>query len=239
MGPLLRTYEGDGGYAYDLRSPVPEGWVDPRRLEAVLAEIGYRGSFDVNGILDEAGEYRPIEWTSRWGGGTTEFFCHAPDDLGELLYAAATGGTVNPVRAAIRDKLTVLVNLRDEGDMTAPREIVGAEAPYVFGDTAAFVSLWPGRTRAGSWLSLPVHGTAERRVGSYVGTGSSLADALREIRNLSGQVDIAGTSFELGRTREDLARKIPGESREERSVAAFEEVRSSSPHLFQGDGSLW
>lgn len=222
MGRLMRTYEGDGGYAYDLRQELPP-WVSVPRLESVLRDVGYRGTFDINGILDESGDYRPIEWTARWGSGTTEFFCHAPDDLGELLLAAATGKAYDPIGDAVEGKLGVLINLRDEGDMQAPSEIVPKDdsQPYVFHEEASFWPIWPGAPRELPWLSFPVHPQSERRVASYVGIGSDLRSALKQIRTLADEVSISGMAFEFGRARDDLESKIPGESREHREREAI------------------
>lgn len=233
MGPLLRTYEGDGGYAYDLRQPIPSEWIDRRALEKVLAEVNYRGSFDINGILDEKGRYRPIEWTARWGSGTTEFFCHAPDDLGELLLAAATGEDYDPIGKTARGKLGVLINLKDEDAMDAPREILCPDdaVPYVYGKDASFWPIWPGLPVELPWLSVPVHPQSERRIASYVGFGPDLKSALGKIRALASKATISGAAFEFGRAREDLESKIPGESKEARMKESITAMARGLQHL--------
>lgn len=204
LGDLMVTFETDGGYAYDLRLPADK-LVNRKKLEAVLAKGRFRGSFDMNGFLEEDG-WRPVEWTPRWGAGTTEMMAHSAPDLGQLLYAAATGGEAEPIRDDLKENIVVLVNARDEdSDMTQPSEITvsGNKLPYI-GEAGSFFARWPSKTEEG-WLSLPVLGTSERRTGIYVGVGPTLDAALEEAAAIAGDVKVGNSHIETGRAREDIA----------------------------------
>jgi hypothetical protein len=205
LGDLMVTFETDGGYAYDLRLDASK-LIDTKKLEAVLRKAKFRGSFDMNGFLDEDRSWRPVEWTPRWGAGTTEMMAHSVPDLGALLLAAATGKDAPVIRDELLDSVVALVNTRDEdSDMTSPSEIIvnGDKLPYRT-KTGSFWARWPSKTDEG-WLSLPVLGTSERRTGVYVGSGPTLDQALEMASELSSDVKVANSHIETGRAREDMA----------------------------------
>lgn len=204
------SYEESSSYAYDFRISSDK-LVDKEKIEAVLRKYRFRGSIDINGFLTKDG-YRSIEFTPRWGNGTTEFFCHAAPDLGKLLYAVAAGKKADDLRGDIVGRVGVCVDAKVEAKFEGP-EPVGlldpdASTPAVRSDNVSLWPIWPGRTRAG-WMSLPVHGTRrELRGGSYVATADSVDRALRAIDLFSKDVFISGTHADIGRAREDLTSKV-------------------------------
>jgi hypothetical protein len=206
LGDLMITYEGHAGYAYDLRNTADK-LVDRKKLESVLASHTYHGSFDINGFLTEDDEYRPIEWTPRWGGGTTEFFCHVTPDLGKLLYACATGGTAPVLSESAKGKVGVIVNAKDESeDMDTPMDVIlpkGKGPPFFLNKDASFWVMWPTKTKRG-WMSLPVLGEQMRRVGMYVAIGDTFDQALDKVDDVAEEAKIAGTVVESGRMEEEL-----------------------------------
>lgn len=214
LGELMVTFETDGGYGYDLRHSASK-LLDPKKLEATLAKYHYRGSFDMNGFLTAEGEWRPVEWTPRWGSGTTEFLAHACPDLGALMYAAATGGNAPVIDPRLKGKFVVIVNARhddEDSQMTSPTDIIMPEGPEgetlpVIRENSSFWARWPARTEEG-WLSLPVLGPIERRTGEYVGEGDDLEAALRAVDDLADDVQVSGSHVEIGRAREELAPQV-------------------------------
>ncbi len=209
LNSLMVTYEDHGGYAYDFRVTA-EKLLDEEKIASVLRKHKYRGTIDINGFLTEDG-YRAIEFTPRWGGGTTEFMCHAAEDLGELLYACATGGETQVLRKAVSNGgVTALVNaVVDEVDdipwpITLPNE-KGA-VPVAWQGDSSFWMTWPSRSSHG-WVNLPVL-PLEKRVGSYVATASSMGRAFRKIDDLSGRAYMAAATVELGRAKEELVGKV-------------------------------
>lgn len=206
VGNLMVNYEGAGGYLYDFTVPA-DRFLDQARVQAVLAKYKYRGPFDINGFITPDKKYRPIEWTPRWGGGTTEFFCYAADDLAGLLHACATGGQVKLLKDRLKNRIGLVVNARDETEEPVPRDIIlpkGATLPYFHDEDSSFWVMWPSRSKDGGWLSLPVFEEHERRIGMYVTAGDNLAAALEKAEKLEGVASIADASFEAGRARDDL-----------------------------------
>src|SRR5262249_55398567 len=108
IGELLVGYEGNAGYSYDCRIPA-SALVRVSGLEDVLRRCEYQGPFDINGFLTSSGQYRPVEWTMRWGNALSEFFCHATPDLGTLIHAAATSGDAPIVHDHVRSNVTAIV----------------------------------------------------------------------------------------------------------------------------------
>jgi phosphoribosylamine--glycine ligase len=206
LGDLMVTYEGHGGYAYDLGLSADK-LVNRKKLEAVLSSHKYHGSVDINGFLTEDDEYRPIEWTPRWGGGTTEFFCHATPDLGKLLYACATGGEAQVLSDNVKGKIGVIVNARDESDeMDTPMDVIlpkGKMPPFFLDSSSSFWVMWPTKTKRG-WMSLPVIGEQERRVGMYVTIADTFDKALDKVDAVSEEAKIAGSVVESGRMEDEL-----------------------------------
>lgn len=215
VGDLMVTFEGDAGYGYDLRLDG-DSILSRKKIERVLREYNYRGTFDINGILSDEHGYRPIEWTARWGSGTVEFYCHAAVNLGELLLAAATGKDAPLYRPELRNKFLALVNCKDEDpDMEDPREVYFSEEdseavsiPVLRSKNASFWTSFPGKTSAGKWLSFPVLGTRDRRMGTFVGEGANYKEAVDAAVGLSDYVGISNTHVEEGRLLEEFSGKV-------------------------------
>ncbi len=210
LGPLMVTYEGMGAYGYDL-SLDPSGWIpDQGKMLQVMKKYDYHGPFDINGFLTPEGEYRPIEWTPRWASGTTEMFCHSAPDLGELLYACATGGKAKTLKSDVVGKTTAIVNIRDDSsELTDPHPIVltgsQKDLPIITSDVSMWV-LWPSKTKTG-WVSLPIYGANERRLGAYVGVGEDFNDAIDKVDAFTDKYRVSGADVTIGRGREELNKK--------------------------------
>jgi hypothetical protein len=210
LGPLMVTYETDGGYAYDLRMAADTLIRDRSKLEALLRKAKFRGSLDINGFLTDDG-WRPIEWTPRWGAGTTEMMAHAAEDLGALLHAAATGKDAKVLRDEYRNKFVVLVNYRDETEgADVPLDIMlpdGAKKLPMHEGNRSFWARWPALCETG-WLSLPVLGSTERRAGVAVGVGEDLEAAFENASEVGSEVKISGCHLEIGRAREEITPQV-------------------------------
>lgn len=210
VGDLMVSYKGTHGGAYDFALDGSK-FVNVKRLEATLAKYKYRGAFDIQGFLTPEQEFRPLEWSPRWSSRTLELACHAAEDLGALLAACANGTQAVAVKPALEKKVGVLVDAVDESDaMSTPRDIVlpSEEAPPFFkADTASFWPMWPSKTKFG-WMSLPVLGTSERRVGVYAGFGDDYAAASRQVVSLCAEAKIAGSTTAVSQVESELRPKL-------------------------------
>lgn len=212
VGSLLVCYEGDAGYAYDL-SLDGDKLVDREAIARVLSAHKYRGPFAINGFWTNEG-YRTIEWTPRWGSGTTEFFCHAPTDLGELLLAVATGKKLDgdifdPV---LKGKTVIIVKATDFGadpQAAVPIRVPkGKDLPIFDIKTGSYWACFPTKSEDGQWMSLPLPEDHTICSGMYVGVGGSLREAFEQVDALADEVGVAGAAPETGSAREDLEKKF-------------------------------
>lgn len=232
-GPYV-TFEEDVGYAYDLRIPADKLVSDLDKVSSVLRQHKFKGSIDINGFLTKEG-WRAIEFTPRWGDGTTEFFCHAAPDMGKLLHAVATGGDAPAIRKDIKGRLGVLVNAQADEGLSTPVAMnlpdPDASSPVVRSGSSSFWTIWPARTKDG-WVNLPVHGQREKRVGSYVAVADSLDKAFKDIDELSGKASVASVRTEIGRSREDLSSKINKIYRYARNYEWIDNLAEDTDHIY-------
>lgn len=208
IGDLYLSFDGSGGFCYDLRYSGFD-LVDRKRLEKRLHDAKYRGPLDINGMLVD-GEFHYLEWTPRWGMGMTEFYCHAAENLGEMLRAVATGREALPVAKKYQGKVAAVLNVRDESyeydnflDVTLPK---GEDLP-VIRENASFWVMWPAKSPEGRWVSLPVH-TRERRKAAYVGFGSSFAAAVGEAESLADEALLSQAAVDGSRTLKELSKRV-------------------------------
>jgi hypothetical protein len=207
IGGLLVGYEGNAGYSYDCRIPASQ-LVPVSQLEGVLRKYKYRGPFDINGFLMSSGEYRPIEWTIRWGNAIVEFFCHATPDLGKLIYAAASSGDAPLIHDNVSGNVTAIVPALTPPDGPDVRDVVMPEGEVlpVVREGASFWAEFP--TDGGSgWMTLPLYHD-EYRVASYVGTGRDLRDALTKVKALTKEVWVTGTKTPVDEIEEELSPRM-------------------------------
>lgn len=208
LGDLYVSFDGDFGFCYDLRY-TGDGFLDRAKLEAVLKKGKLRGPFDINGMVVD-GKFYYLEWTMRWGCGMTDFFCHATEDLGELLRGVATGGPGVPVRAELMGKMATSILLRYDDDDCDEASLTvglpeGESLPVIKPDVSFFVT-WPGKSPDGKWMSLPVLPTKRR--GMYVAVADTLEECLRKVDIMSDSYYIPQGAVEVARARKELAKRV-------------------------------
>jgi phosphoribosylamine-glycine ligase len=231
VGPLMVTYDGDGGFAYDL-SVDSSKLVDPEAITRAYAKRKFRGLVNINGMLTDDGEYRPVEWTPRWGNGLTEFFCHSVSDLGEMLLGVATGRKVETVRSALKDRMVLIVDAKTEEIPEHALDIVTTEDLPVVRKNSSFWATYPAKIRD-KWLSLPVvNDRFGRRVAAYVADAPTLDKAFREVDALAGDVSVSGAMVLSGMARKELTKRVDRIQRFAEGTDWISRTASEFKHIF-------
>jgi hypothetical protein len=206
---LIASYDGVGGFVFDTRVDVSK-LINVNKIRNALASMNYRGIVDLNGML-VGDEFYYLEFTPRWGTGITEFFCHAVEDMGELLLATATGDDTPLLKSGIDSRIALVVNARDEdSDGLALLDIAAKDALQVPAFRAGDTSFWCDsvcRCTDGKLVSLPIQ-RDERRKGRYVAVADSLESAVEKIEDLNRDIKICGTSLETARAVDELKDRV-------------------------------
>lgn len=230
IGDLYLSFDGSGGFCYDLRYSGFD-LVDRKKVEDRLRAAKYRGPLDINGMLVD-GEFVYLEWTPRWGMGMTEFYCHAAENLGEMLRAVATGREALPVAEKYRDRVAAILNVRDESyendnflDVTLPE---GQNLPVVR-DNASFWVMWPAKSPEGRWISLPVH-TREKRKAAYVGFGADFPAAVAAAEKLAEEALISTAAVDGSRTLKELSKRVDAVQRHMLGEGWIDRMADSTRH---------
>jgi phosphoribosylamine-glycine ligase len=206
VGELMATYDGDGGFAYHRVDA--SRFVDAAAIRSLFAKKRFRGIVSINGMLGDDGKFRPVEWTPRWGNGLTEMYCHAVPNLGELLYAVATGGNAQVVKREMRDHVVLIVDAKTEEIPDTPLDIITDSALPLVTKNSSFWATYPARIR-GKWVSLPVNEDRfGRRVAAYVANAPTLDKSFELVDDLTDRVSVSGATVMSGMARKELTKRI-------------------------------